>query len=546
MQGLRQHVVALQTLWVIGTDRDPRFSTDAAYVDSLPETEHVRQLCYILRATPVAPPSDPGDFTQDRLEHDIPLYCSNDRRILASEARARALGISNFTLIGRLFRIGLAGSPFQRMGVAPLIGPGGAVGMREVRGRRETVATEVLGGCLPLDSMTDNLSLWGEESLPILPAAGSDLVLMPLISTWGGGAISSMECVRPSLGWNHELVNTASMGRQIQLALFTTEDEVGKQFPLNPTQCGGRYAQSNPMGGPVKRIFWQVSPRPIEKKIYTDPHGSTVYEVLTCPVDFSPDAPEAPTWPYDLTPLTPGGEFVVSAWTGLRYRNRLTFHYRGISGLIRADAGLENDFDFAPAGTNAPGIYQPSFTFPWHAPRDIGGINTEGYAYDAASMTRTALHALAPNFWPLNPPPPTDRGWILNQHTFTEQTGAPSMASPVPSGRGGIYLKSTGSTYDDLCFGLYLDMSRRDALYRASIRIQHSMINAVTDPPRDDSNYVFLAPSFAGHPKNGFLGGPFNSYLGIRAGVSEYTTFFLIGTQAEVEANMRQLYLWGY
>ncbi len=545
MQGLRGRIIALQTLWMVGSESDPWFSVNYAEVAALPTSAQIRQICYILRATPVAPPSDPGDFTQDRLDQATKLYLSLDKRTLASERRAREIGLSKFTQIGRCFDLGGHDPTLQKLGIAPLEGPGGSTGERVINGKVHRLARETIGGCLPLNMLGPENTIWGDASLPINPAPTGDLVLSPLIGEWCGHIITGLRAVRPSLGWDFETVNTAAYGRQMQAALFTTEDEVGKQFIMNPTQGGTEFT-----GEGYDRIFWQGPPRPIEKKIYTDEHGSTVHEVLTIPVEFQPFSVPA-DWPYDTTRITPAiEEGVVAAWTGLRFRCRHTFHYRGIPGVIRADTFIENDFDLAPAGV-APGTgaFDPVLSVSWHGPRDIVNINTEGYCFDAASQVRTALHGLGPVFWPVNPPPATGRDWTLTNKTFvSDDAPTGSMASPVPSGRGGIYGRSTGGAHADLCMAVYQNFeSGRHGAYASSLAMQQIIVVPDNpEPPRDASETFHLSGHFKGHPVNGFRAGALNTGLGIRAGVSQYTTFFLLGTQAEVEANMRTLYLLGY
>lgn len=551
MDGLRGRILALQTLWMVGSEADPWFSVNYAEVDALPTTEQVRQLCYILRATPVAPPSDPGDFTQDRLDQATKLYLSLDKRTLASERRARELGLANFTQIGRLFDLMPTDPALQRIGISPLDGPGGSVGERTVNGKRHKLSRETLGGCLQLNILGPENNIWGDDPLVVNPAPTGDMVLQPQIGTWGGDFISGMRVVRPSLGWNFETVNTAAYGRQMQTALFTTEDEVGKQFVMNPTQGGTEFTGDKPGGASqYKRIFWQGPPRPVEKKIYTDQHGSTVHEVVCIPVEFQPYTVPA-DWPYDTTRITPAIEQgVVAAWTGLRFRCRHTFHYRGIPGVIRADTFIENDYDLAPAGvTPGTGTFDPVLSISWHGPRDIVGINTEGYTFDAVSQVRTALHTLAPDFWPVNPPPSTGRDWTLTDLVMTsDDAPLASMPSPVPSGRGGIYGRSTGGVHDNLCQGIYQNFSSgKFPAFRSSLSMQQIIVVSTNpEPPRDAAETFHLAGHFNGHQENGFRDGTINSLIGIRAGVSQYTTFFLVGTQAEVEANMRTLYLLGY
>ena len=89
--------------------------------------------------------------------------------------------------------------------------------------------------------------------------------------------------------------------------------------------------------------------------------------------------------------------------------------------------------------------------------------------------------------------------------------------------------------------------SGQHSAYVSSLALQQIIVVPDNpEPPRDAGETFHLSGHFNGHPKNGFRAGFLNSGIGIRAGVSEYTTFFLLGTQAEVEANMRTLYLLGY
>lgn len=548
MDGLTRNCIVLQPVYVCGLGQDRRFLVDWDEVNAISETEHIEQLCYILRTTPVAPPAYAGDFTQDLLAHQTKVYRSSDKRLLCSEAKARMLGIANFTQIGRAFNLGGTDPLLAKMPIGPL-SSSGSTGERIVNGIPMKVAEETIGGCLTLQAMKTG-DFWGNESLVIPPLAGSDLQLTLQIGARAGGMITSCQVVRTSPSWNREIVNTRSLGRQFQTAWFWRDDIAGKQYQQNPTQGGSTYAETYPAAHPlypaaVKRIFWQVPPPIGERKIYTE-NGSTVFETMAFPVEFSPEYEEIGSSGHPAS--TAGTNRFCAAWIGLRYRNKYTFHYRGLAGVIRVDHTLENDFDIkawglAP-GTTQVGAPEGQIAFFMRRNNQVD-VNSEFYTYDAATATRTAIHTLGATLWPIAAPPATQRFWIITKYNVQESgVGVVSGVSPIPTGRGGGYMRSTRAGIVDLCTGLYMTMGNGSSLFEPILGYGATTTSIEgTDPSPTASATALLSMQLRGSLDGGFSVG---SSYGLRAGTHRYRCFFIIGTQAEVESRMNQLYAWGY
>lgn len=311
---------------------------------------------------------------------------------------------------------------------------------------------------------------------------------------------------------------------------------VGDWYPINPRQGGDLWYPG--MAGdpwhtppPVAAHALLAGGAPVIRFTKQELGGGIVqFDITTAPLDYDPDGR---FWSYTNS-VAPA----VSAYAGAGYgkpvvvvgilmHTRWTFGYAGNKHVARCDVWYDLDRDLgAPANCE----FAPQWTPCELHLRTGSNVSQECYAYDATTQTRVAVHSNG-TLWPTAG---NTKSLVLDAEAFSVRSPYEQvLTTAVLSSRGGLYFKST----DGSCIGQYARLWPHGRAGEVWGWYVQPWNNAAASPDRFVAAHHKLLPVSGDHHPRLVTPAPT-----VPAGVlGPFTVFNLTGSQATVEASMREL-----